>query len=38
MPVRVVIKLTDCDGPLYYYKVSYEEAQRLLERLNVQTC
>jgi hypothetical protein len=22
-----------CDGPPYYYKVAYEEAERMLERL-----
>jgi len=22
-----------CDGPPYYYKVAYEEAERLLEKL-----
>jgi len=26
-------KLATCDGPPYYYKVAYEEAQRLLEKL-----
>jgi tetratricopeptide (TPR) repeat protein len=27
-------KLATCDGPPYYYKVAYEEAERLLEQLN----
>lgn len=27
------LKLATCDGPPYYYKVAYEEAERLLERL-----
>ena len=26
-------KLATCDGPPYYYKVAYEEAERLLEKL-----
>jgi tetratricopeptide (TPR) repeat protein len=26
-------KLATCDGPPYYYKVAYEEAERLLENL-----
>jgi len=26
-------KLATCDGPPYYYKVAYEEAERMLERL-----
>lgn len=25
--------LATCDGPLYYYKVAYEEAERFLENL-----
>jgi len=29
------LKLATCDGPPYYYKVAYEEAERLLARLNV---
>ena len=28
------LKLATCDGPPYYYKVAYEEAERMLERLN----
>jgi tetratricopeptide (TPR) repeat protein len=28
-------KLATCDGPPYYYKVAYEEAERLLASLNV---
>jgi hypothetical protein len=28
-------KLATCDGPLYYYKVAYEEAVAMLERLKV---
>lgn len=28
-------KLAYCDGPPYYYKVAYEEAERMLERLKV---
>ncbi len=27
------LKLATCDGPPYYYKVAYEEAERMLERL-----
>ncbi len=27
-------KLATCDGPPYYYKVAYEEAEAMLERLN----
>ena len=26
-------KLATCDGPPYYYKVAYEEAERFLENL-----
>jgi len=26
-------KLATCDGPPYYYKVAYEEAERFLEQL-----
>jgi hypothetical protein len=26
-------KLVTCDGPPYYYKVAYEEAERFLENL-----
>jgi len=28
-------KLATCDGPPYYYKVAYEEAERMLASLNV---
>ena len=28
------LKLATCDGPPYYYKVAYEEAERMLEHLN----
>ncbi len=28
-------RLATCDGPPYYYKVAYEEAERMLERLKV---
>jgi tetratricopeptide (TPR) repeat protein len=28
------LKLATCDGPPYYYKVAYEEAERFLEKLN----
>ena len=28
-------ELATCDGPPYYYKVAYEEAERLLASLNV---
>ena len=28
------LKLATCDGPPYYYKVAYEEAERMLESLN----
>jgi tetratricopeptide (TPR) repeat protein len=27
------LKLATCDGPPYYYKVAYEEAERMLQRL-----
>lgn len=27
------LELATCDGPPYYYKIAYEEAQRLLEKL-----
>ncbi|MFZ5857826.1 MAG: hypothetical protein ACOYZ6_13420 [Chloroflexota bacterium] len=27
------LKLATCDGPPYYYKVAYEEAERMLEKL-----
>jgi tetratricopeptide (TPR) repeat protein len=27
------LKLATCDGPPYYYKVAYEESERMLERL-----
>jgi tetratricopeptide (TPR) repeat protein len=27
------LKLATCDGPPYYYKVAYEEAERMIERL-----
>ena len=27
------LKLATCDGPPYYYKVAYEEAERFLEKL-----
>jgi hypothetical protein len=27
------LRLATCDGPPYYYKVAYEEAERLLEKL-----
>lgn len=29
------LKLATCDGPPYYYKVAYDEAVAMLERLNV---
>ena len=29
------LKLAYCDGPPYYYKVAYEEAVKMLERLKV---
>lgn len=29
-------KLATCDGPPYYYKVAYEEAERMLERLKAE--
>ena len=31
---ETALKLATCDGPPYYYKVAYEEAERLLEKLN----
>ncbi len=27
------LKLATCDGPPYYYKVAYEEAERMLKDL-----
>ena len=30
---KEALKLATCDGPPYYYKVAYEEAERMLERL-----
>lgn len=27
------LKLATCDGPPYYYKVAYHEAERMLERM-----
>jgi tetratricopeptide (TPR) repeat protein len=30
---QTALKLARCDGPPYYYKVAYDEAQRLLEKL-----
>jgi hypothetical protein len=29
----IALKLATCDGPPYYYKVAYEEAERMLEKL-----
>lgn len=28
--------ITYCNGPPYYYKVAYEEAERMLERLKTE--
>ena len=30
---ETALKLATCDGPPYYYKVEYEEAERFLENL-----
>jgi hypothetical protein len=30
---EIALKLAYCDGPPYYYKVAYEEAERMLEKL-----
>lgn len=30
---ETALKLAACDGPPYYYKVAYEEAERMLQRL-----
>jgi hypothetical protein len=30
---QTALKLATCDGPPYHYKVAYEEAERLLEKL-----
>jgi tetratricopeptide (TPR) repeat protein len=30
---ETALRLATCDGPPYYYKVAYEEAKRLLEKL-----
>jgi tetratricopeptide (TPR) repeat protein len=32
---ETALKLATCDGPPYYYKVAYEEAERMLEKLGV---
>ena len=32
---ETALKLATCDGPPYYYKVAYEEAVAMLERLKV---
>jgi len=31
---ETALKLATCDGPPYYYKVAYEEAERFLARLS----
>jgi tetratricopeptide (TPR) repeat protein len=31
---ETALKLAYCDGPPYYYKVAYEEAERMLDKLN----
>jgi tetratricopeptide (TPR) repeat protein len=33
---ETALKLAYCDGPPYYYKVAYEEAKRMLERLKAE--
>lgn len=30
---KEALKLATCDGPPHYYKVAYEEAERMLKRL-----
>ncbi|KAF0107510.1 MAG: TPR domain-containing protein [Anaerolineaceae bacterium] len=30
---KAALKLATCDGPPYYYKVAYEEAERMIEKL-----
>jgi len=30
---KEALKLATCDGPPYYYKVAYEEAERMLKAL-----
>ena len=30
---EIALELAYCDGPPYYYKVAYEEAERMLEKL-----
>ncbi len=30
---KEALRLATCDGPPYYYKVAYEEAERMLEKL-----
>ena len=30
---KSALKLATCDGPPYYYKMAYEEAERMLEKL-----
>jgi hypothetical protein len=32
---KEALKLATCDGPPYYYKVAYDEAVAMLERLKV---
>ncbi len=31
---ETALKLATCDGPPYYYKVAYEEAERMIEMMN----
>jgi hypothetical protein len=33
---ETALKLAYCDGPPYYYKVAYHEAERMLERLKAE--
>jgi tetratricopeptide (TPR) repeat protein len=33
---ETALKLATCDGPPYYYKVAYEEAERMLERIKAE--
>ncbi len=33
LKAQKALKLATCDGPPYYYKVAYEEAERMLKAL-----
>src|SRR3989304_1811348 len=33
---ETALQLATCDGPPYYYKVAYEEAERMLQRMKAE--